>query len=87
MTYCSCAYTNCGLPYGHIQHCYYELIADEDAPKVIYCEDRGESDPPKTEYQATDQDVKDLSDILRDMNIFLINGYNVDENNPSFSCV
>lgn len=41
MTYCSCAYTNCGLPYGHIQHCFYELIADEDAPKVIYCEDRG----------------------------------------------
>ena len=79
MTYCSCAYTNYGLPEGEIRHSYYELIADEGAePKVIYCEDRG-GEPKKTEFRATEQDVKELSSILRDKSVFKLNGYNVDE--------
>ena len=78
MIYCSCAYTNYGLPVGEIRHSYYELIADEGkAPKVIYCEDRGDS--KKTEYRATQKDVTELSNILREKNIFKLNGYNVDE--------
>lgn len=78
MIYCSCAYTNYGLPVGEIQHSYYELIADEGtAPKVIYCENRGKSQ--KTEFSATEKDVTELSNILRDMNIFKIDGYSVSE--------
>lgn len=78
MIYCSCAYTNYGLPAGEIQHSYYELVADEGTtPKVIYCENRGE--PKKTEYRATEKDVTELSNILRDMNIFKIDGYSVSE--------
>lgn len=78
MIYCSCAYTNNGLPVGQIQHSYYELIADEGmTPKVVFCEDRGDAE--KTEYPATEQDVIELSNILRDKNVFLINGYHVDE--------
>jgi len=66
------------LPVGEIQHSYYELIADEGtAPKVIYCENRGESQ--KTEFSATEKDVTELSNILRDMNIFKIDGYSVSE--------
>ena len=78
MIYCSCAYTNYGLPVGEIQYSYYELIADEGTtPKVVFCENRGDSE--KTEYQATEQNVIELSNLLRDMNVFKINGYNVDE--------
>ena len=79
MTYCSCEYTNSGLPVGHIHDSYYELIAEEGkAPKVIYYEDRGNAEK-RTEYRATQKDVTELSKILRDLKIFRINGYHVDE--------
>ena len=79
MIYCSCSYTNFGLPAGELRYSYYELITEEGTkPKVVYCEDRG-SDSQKTEYPATAQDVEKLSNVLRDMNIFKLNGYNVDE--------
>ena len=79
MIYCSCAYTNYGLPVGEIRHSYYELIADEGTdPKVIFYEDRG-VDVKKTEYRATEQDVSGLSRILREKDAFVLNGYNVDE--------
>ncbi len=79
MTYCSCAYTNYGLPVGEIRHSYYELIADEGTePKVVFCEDRG-VDVKKTEYHATEQDVSELNRILREKDVFVLNGYNVDE--------
>lgn len=78
MIYCSCAYTNYGLPAGEIQYSYYELIADEGtAPKVVYCEDRGDS--KKTEFSATEKDVTELRNILHEMNIYEIDGYNVSE--------
>lgn len=79
MIYCSCAYTNYGLPAGNIRHSYYELIADEGAePKVVYCEER-DGDPKKTEYRATEEDVSELTNILRERDVFELNGYNVDE--------
>ena len=79
MIYCSCAYTNHGLPAGNIRHSYYELIADKGAaPKVVYCEER-DGDPQKTEYRATEQDVNELTTILREKDVFGLNGYNVDE--------
>jgi hypothetical protein len=75
MIYCSCSFTNYGLPAGELRYSYYELIADEGTePKVVYYEDRG-SDSKKTEYPATAQDVEKLSNVLRDMNIFQLNGY------------
>ena len=78
MVYCSCSYTNYGLPVGEIQRSYYELIADEGmSPKVVFCEDRGDSE--KTEYEATEQDAETLSQLLRDMNVFRLNGYHADE--------
>lgn len=79
MIYCSCAYTNYGLPAGNIRHSYYELIADEGVePKVVYCEER-DGDPMKTEYRATEEDVRELTSILREKDVFELNGYNVDE--------
>lgn len=79
MIYCSCSFTNYGLPAGELRYSYYEMKADEGTkPKVVYCEDRG-SGSKKTEYPATAQDVEKLSNVLRDMNIFMLNGYNVDE--------
>lgn len=80
MVYCSCAYTHHGLPVGTLQRSYYELIADEGkAPKVVYFESRGSNDDKKTEYRATQKDVTQLSNILRDLKIFKINGYQADE--------
>lgn len=79
MTYCSCTYTNNGLPVGEIQHCYYELVADEGTkPKVIYCEDRG-SDKKKKEYPATEQDISELTNLLKEINAFELDGYHVEE--------
>ena len=47
--YCSCAYTNHGLPVGEISHSYYELVADKGKkPCVIYCEERGWEPEKKT---------------------------------------
>ena len=79
MIYCSCAYTNYGLPAGNIRHSYYALIADEGVePKVVYCEER-DGDPEKCEYRATEEDVSELTSILRERDVFELNGYNVDE--------
>ena len=47
------------------------------SPKVVFCEDRGDSE--KTEYEATEQDAETLSQLLRDMNVFRLNGYHADE--------
>ena len=79
MIYCSCSNTNYGLPSGELRYSYYEMIADEGTkPKVVYYEDWG-NNSKKTEYSATAQDVEKLSNVLRDMNIFKLNSYIVDE--------
>ena len=79
LIYCSCAYTNYGLPAGNIRHSYYALIADEGVePKVVYCEER-DGDPEKCEYRATEEDISELTRVLRERDVFELNGYNVDE--------
>ena len=77
--YCSCAYTNHGLPVGEISHCYYELIADEGKkPCVVYCEERG-MEPEKKTYPVTEQDVTALYNILQELKVDSLDGYHVSE--------
>lgn len=77
--YCSCAYTNYGLPAGEISHSYYELIADKGKkPRVVYCEERGwESE--KKDYPATEKDVAALYATLQELNVDSLDGYRVSE--------
>lgn len=79
LLYCSCAYTNYGLPVGEIRHCYYELIADNGKkPCVVYCEDRG-GEPDKKTYPLTEKDVTELYNMLQDLKVDSLDGYNVSE--------
>jgi len=79
LLYCSCAYTNYGLPVGEISHSFYELIADKGKkPCVVYCEERGEG-PEKKQYPVTEKDVTALYNILQELNVQDLDGYNVDE--------
>ena len=79
LIYCSCAFTNYGLPVGEIKYSYYELIADKGKkPYVVYCEDRGE-EPKKKNFPVTEKDVTTLYKILQDLNVEDLDGYNVNE--------
>ena len=79
LIYCSCAYNNHGLPVGEISHSYYELIADKGKkPYVVYCEERG-GDPEKKKYPVKEKDVTALYDILQNLKIEDLDGYNVSE--------
>ena len=78
--YCSCAYTNYGLPEGEISHSYYELIADKGKkPCVIYCEERGRGEPEKKNYPIAEKDVTELYNILQELNVDSLDGYHVSE--------
>ena len=78
--YCSCAYTNYGLPVGEIKYSYYELIADKGKkPVVVYCEDRDEGEPEKKRYPITEKDVTTLYNTLQDLKVDSLDGYQVSE--------
>ena len=79
LIYCSCAYTNYGLPVGEISHSYYELIADDGKkPCVVYSENRGEGADRKT-YPVKESDVTELYNMLQDLKVDSLDGYNVSE--------
>lgn len=79
LLYCSCAYTNYGLPVGEISHSYYELIADDGKkPCVVYSENRGEGPDRKT-YPVKESDVTELYNRLQDLKVDSLDGYNVSE--------
>lgn len=80
LIYCGVEFTNHGLPVGEIQSSYFDLVNDKNGgePKEVYFENRGGDRIRKTEYPATKQDVKDLYDLLIDMDVFKLDGYNVD---------
>lgn len=79
LIYCSCSFTNYGLPEGEVSYSFYALVADEGkAIHVDFYEDRG-SEKQKEEYSATKQDVCKLAKMLADMKVEELNGYNVDE--------
>ena len=81
LIYCGVEFTNHGLPVGEIQSSYFDLVTDKNGgePKEVYFENRGGDRIRKTEYPATKQDVKDLYDLLIDMDVFKLDGYNVDD--------
>lgn len=79
LIYCSCAYTNHGLPVGEISHSYYELIADSGKkPCVVYSENRGE-EPERKTYAVAEKDVTELYNMLQHLKVDSLDGYNVSE--------
>ena len=79
LLYCSCAYTNYGLPVGEIYYSYYELVADRgQKPQVVYCENR-HMGPEKKSYPVTEKDVTELYNILQELKVDSLDGYMVSE--------
>ena len=78
LIYCSCAETPYGIPDKGKD--YYELIADVGkTPKVVKCTDAGTGLETKKEYAVTADDVKRMQQLLQDLDVGKLNGYNQDD--------
>ena len=78
LIYCSCAQTPYGIPDKGKD--YYELIADVGVtPKVVRCTDAGTHLEKKKERTVTAEDVKRMQQILQDLDVGKLNGYNRDD--------
>ena len=78
LIYCSCAETPYGVPDKGKD--YFELIADEGkTPKVVKCTDAGTDFAIKEDYNVTEDDVKQMQQILQDLDVGKLNGYNQHE--------
>ena len=78
LIYCSCAETPYGVPDKGKD--YYELIADEGkTPRVVKCTDAGTNFAVKKDYNVTEDDVKRMQQILQDLDVGKLNGYNKNE--------
>lgn len=78
LIYCSCAETPYGVPDKGKD--YYELIADEGkTPKVVRCTDAGTEFETKQSYNVNAEDVKQMQQILQDLDVGKLNGYNQNE--------
>lgn len=91
LAYCGVEFTNHGQPVGEIQYSYFDFICPNvlTEPKEIYFENRGGNRTRTTEYPATKKDWYALTAMLEDMEIFKLDGYNVDEEmeGGSTSCI
>ena len=78
LIYCSCAETPYGIPDKGKD--YYELIADVGkTPKVVKCTDAGTGLETKKEYAVSADDVKRMQQLLQDLDVGKLNGYNQDD--------
>ncbi len=78
LIYCSCAATPYGIPDKGKD--YFELIADEGIiPKVVRCTDAGTHLEKKKERTVTAEDVKRMQQILQDLDVGKLKGYNRDD--------
>ena len=82
LIYCSCAYRTHGLPEGEISYSFYALTADIGIdPYVTYCEDRGK-EPEKQNFAATEADVEALYNLIEQLEVKSLDGYNATEEMP-----
>lgn len=78
LIYCSCAETPHGIPDKGKD--FYELVADPGTtPKVVKCTDAGMEHMTKTEYNVTAAEVKRMQQLLQDLDVGKLNGYNQEE--------
>lgn len=82
LIYCSCAYRTSGLPVGEISYSYYALTADIGTdPYVTYSETRGD-EPDKKNYPVTEADVEELYNLIQQLEVKKLNGYDAVEEMP-----